>query len=171
MEILKHLTTPDTPFRKTPNTKPDTMQRYTLNRTGETPATLTGVHLGTVSSSNAATPDRETSSKQWFTIDLYRTAAGTTVAHVQYRAGSKLGRETPVDCVESSRNAASLFDSIGEDDFVHGWPGEGSPDANRGRDFTSHHASVMQHGKQQLNEAVTAAMALLGTVPPPEEIV
>lgn len=154
--------------------KPDTMQRYTLNRTGETPATLTGVHLGTVSSSNASTPSKETTAKQWFIIDLYRTAAGTTVAHMQYRAGSKLGREVPVDRVLSSPEADKLITALyglAITEFITGWPGMGSADANRGRDYTSNYNSIREHGHLQLTEAIVAAATILCGAPPSEEIV
>lgn len=45
-------------------------------------------------------------------IDLYQTAAGTQVAHIQYRAGSKLGREDPKDVMHTGKTLLELFDKI-----------------------------------------------------------
>lgn len=150
------------------------MPEFTLERTDNIPAKITGQFIGTVSSANYAIPDRETSSKQWFVIDLYRTdARGTYVAHVHYRAGSKLGRENPIDRVVTAADPVGLIAALNAapiTDYVTGWPEKGDPAANRGRDYRSNHANVMEYGESQFAEAIDAAELLLGAKPPVEEI-
>jgi len=87
-------------------------QEITLNRTGDRPATIKGLLEKTFSSSNATAADRDSSAKQWFVIDLYQTAAGTHVAHIQYRAGSAVGYEEPKDVVHTGQTLVELFDKI-----------------------------------------------------------
>ena len=87
-------------------------QEITLDRTGDRPATFRGEMVTSFKSGNATAADREASAKQWFVIDLYQTVSGTYVAHIQCRAGRKLGRELPKNVVISDKVLLSLFDTI-----------------------------------------------------------
>lgn len=155
-------------FFKEPAKEP-AMPQFTLTRTGLPPASLVGESLGSVSSINAGLRDRETSAVQWFVVDLYRTQAGTYVAHVQYRAGSRLGREHPVDRVWTAGSAEAILANLGAisaaSEFVRGWPGAGEPDANRGKDFTAQHKSVCQYAGEQWRDVLGKLRGLLGFSP------
>jgi hypothetical protein len=122
------------------------MTDFILTRTSEPSAKITGELTGSAQSRNADSPTKESSNRQWFLVDVYRTTKGTFVAHVKYRAGSKLGREEPCDMVVVAPSGEVLFDKlkaiVASEEFVVGWPGDGMPEHNGGRDFTSHDASV-----------------------------
>ncbi len=146
------------------------MQTYIITPTDSPPFQFNGDYLAEFASSNARLPDRESSSRQWFTIDVYRTMAGNHVAVVHYRAGSRLGREMPVDTVTFEPSAESLFDSLDQiegSSFVSGWPDNGDPASNRGRDFRRNDAQVRQHADDQYTEAINAlADKLIGPEQP-----
>ena len=150
------------------------MPEFTLERTDNIPAKIVGQIIGTVHSRNWHLPHKSDTSKQWFTIVFYRTdARGTYVAHVIYRAGSKLGRENPIDRVVTAADPVGLIAALNAapiTDYVTGWPDKGHPAANRGRNFRSNHANVMEYGESQFAEAIDAAESLLGAKPPVEEI-
>jgi len=88
------------------------MQQIELPRTGSRPVMFTGEFIASFHSPNRDRADRETIARQWFVIDLYRTAAGTHVASIQYRAGAKLGRELPKDVIYTGGSLIELFDKV-----------------------------------------------------------
>lgn len=150
------------------------MPDFTLVRTDMIPVKITASHIATARSSNATLPGKESTSKQWFVIDVYLTVAkGTYVAHVNYAAGSKLGRENPVSRIVTAANPSDLIGALWATNiaaYVTGWPGAGEPSMNRGRDFRVNHESVMNHGRMQLDEAIDELESILGATPPVEEI-
>lgn len=87
-------------------------QEITLDRTGDRPATFRGELISSFKSTNASVADKDTSTKQWFVLDLYRTVTGTHIAHIRYRAGSKLGREVPKDVLYTAKSLTDLFDVV-----------------------------------------------------------
>lgn len=89
-----------------------TPRQITLERTGDRPVAFTGNLTKSFASPNATYAGKETSSRQWILIDLYQTIAGTQIAHIRYRAGSKLGREQPKDLVITGKTLVDLFDAV-----------------------------------------------------------
>lgn len=107
-----------------------TTEQYTeflLDRTGLPQAKITARLHGHYESPNAAITDEKLrSARQWFIADVYVTKAGTWVARIQYRAGSRLTKESPVDCVYTAKSERELTDKLDAldpvDEFVTGWP-------------------------------------------------
>jgi len=121
IEIMMHnrsiLDAPGTPEPLDTVEPPDTEdhmahQEITLDRTGDRPATFRGELVTSFKSSNASSVDKESGARQWFVLDLYRTAGGTHVAHIKYRAGSKIGRELPKDLLYTGKTLTDLFDVV-----------------------------------------------------------
>ncbi len=127
---------------------------FILTRTDDPPAKITGEHLIALGSSNAANCGAK---KQWFTVDLYRTVAGTHVAHVKYRGGSGL-REEPIDCVYTGKTPAALMQRLDavdtEDDFVTGWP-------HATGDFVARHATVCDYADKEYRDVLEKCRAVL----------
>lgn len=140
---------------------------YILTRTDLAPAKINGEQLAELASSNAALSGPDAANKQWFTITLYKTVAGTHVAHVKYRGGSKL-REEPVDMVYTGKTAEELMskiDAIDTDaDFVTGWPTETNPEWMR------RHETVCDFADRQFREVREKARAILVPFEEPEII-
>ncbi len=145
----------------------------TLERTGDRPATFKGTLTTSFKSSNATSVDKESSSRQWFVIDLYQTAAGTQVAHIQYRAGSKLGREQPKDLVYTGKTLLELFDLIKmidpADTFVTG-RAAASQKANPD-DAERWHATSCQYAKKEYTDTINKLSHYVTKVGGAEEII
>ena len=146
--------------------------QFILSRTGELPAKIDGSHKGTAESPNATLDAKESSGRQWFTLDVFCTVKGTWVAQVKYRAGSKIAREEPCDRVYVAPDAAALFGLLNNidvvDEFVVGWPGDGAPEANRGRDFRKQDASVCAYAESEWGKLIERCAPLFGAA---EEII
>ena len=144
------------------------MPDFYLTRSGESTAKITGEIIGSTESKNAATPARESSNRQWFTLDVYQTAGGTWVAHVKYRAGSRLAREEACDMVYTAPSGESLFHQLDTLDpvaeFVVGWPGDGHPDNNNGRDFRENDKSVCRYARIEWDSLLERSTHLFSTV-------
>lgn len=142
------------------------MPEFILTRSSEIPAKITGTLVGSSASKNSEIPDRETSNRQWFTMDVYRLDSGTYVAHVKYRAGSRISREEPCDRVYTGPDGGSLLNSLQSLDpvveFVVGWPGDGHPDQNHGRDFRKHDKSVCQYAEIEWENLLERSMHMFG---------
>ena len=138
--------------------KGNDMKEYVIDRTDGKPGKFTGTKLGEILSPNAQIPDRETTSRQWFTIDVYRTEKGTVIAHVKYDAGSKLGREQPVMEYYTAKDLTTLIEKLNavaaDEVFTTGWPGNGDPEENGGQDMRRNDSSVRHHANREFQAAV-----------------
>lgn len=141
---------------------------YILTRSNAPPAKLTGECLGQFRSSNADVPDAETAAKQWFLLDLYRTVAGTYVAHIRYRAGRKLRREQPLDVVYTDKSGAHLMMTLDgidtEKTFVGGWPNSVYPE------YQERHRTCCEFAENQFADVLEQARKVLTPHEEPEEI-
>lgn len=144
------------------------MPEYTLTRHREIPAKITGTLLGSSASRNYDMAEKESSSRQWFTLDVYKTESGIHVAHVKYRAGSRISREEPCDMVYTAPDGGSLLtrlnglDPVAE--FVVGWPGDGHPDENYGKDFRKQDQSVCRFAQSEWDNLLEKSQHLFGVV-------
>lgn len=140
---------------------------FILTRTHQPPAKITGEKLAAIKSSNASLANVASSNRQWVLLDLYCTQAGTHVAHIQYRGGSRL-REQPVDYVCTGKTGAELMrklDAIDtEEEFVTGWPNEVNPD------FIKRHETVCDYADLQYREVLEEARKVLTPNEEPEII-
>ena len=144
------------------------MQEYVLTRSGEIPAKISGELIGSSASKNITTPAKESSARQWFTLDVYRTASGRFVAHIKYRAGSRLAREEACDVIEVAPSGERLLAQLQginpSDNFVVGWPGDGHPDDNYGKDFRENDASVCRYAHIEWDNLLERSAHLFGAV-------
>jgi hypothetical protein len=144
------------------------MPDFTLTRSGGIPVKFSGQLLGSVASGNTSTPNREASNRQWFEADLFSTDSGKFVAHVRYRAGSRIAREEPCDRVYIAATKEALDAQLAAVDpvemFVVGWPDEGRPESNGGRDFRAQDASICKHAEYEWQGLLPKIVACLGIV-------
>lgn len=132
-------------------------QQFKITRTNAIPVTFTGRHVGSFESSNKSARNHQLS-RQWFETDVYTTVKGTWIANCRYRAGSNIRREAPVDLVLTAKSPAELGRSLESinpvQTFVTGWPGEGAPSENEGRDLTRNHQDVCRYAAEQWKDVV-----------------
>lgn len=130
-----------------------TIELVTLNRTDDSPVQFSGALIATFHSSNYGA-HRYEEIRQWFILTVYKTEGNNWIGWVNYRAGSNLHRERPVDRTFIALSVIALGEMLDDvlpvEEFVTGWPDGGA--LFNGVDRTSHHRSVCKFAEQQWDD-------------------